>query len=62
MMVDTYYFNLMTGGLSQIGPTSRVTGRMDGMNEYGLVMAYNFMHRKKACKWICMLHGWSANT
>lgn len=34
-------------GLSQIGPTSRVTGRMDGMNESGLVMAYNFMHRKK---------------
>ncbi|MEK4861216.1 C45 family autoproteolytic acyltransferase/hydolase [Staphylococcus sp. FSL W8-0774] len=46
------------GGLAQIGPTSRVTGRMDGMNEAGLVMAYNFMHRKKPANgFICYMIG-----
>ncbi|MFD2680942.1 C45 family autoproteolytic acyltransferase/hydolase [Bacillus seohaeanensis] len=33
-------------GYAIVGPSQRVTGRMDGMNEKGLVIGYNFMHRK----------------
>lgn len=34
-------------GFASIGPQQRVTGRMDGMNENGLVVGYNSIHRKK---------------
>ncbi|EGQ3234147.1 linear amide C-N hydrolase [Staphylococcus pseudintermedius] len=51
-------FQSTDGGYAQIGPMSRTTGRMDGMNEHGLVMAYNFMHRKKPANgFVCYMIG-----
>ncbi|WP_407270938.1 C45 family autoproteolytic acyltransferase/hydolase [Radiobacillus sp. PE A8.2] len=34
-------------GYAIAGPSQRITGRSDGINEKGLVLGYNFMHRKK---------------
>ncbi|MEI2666025.1 C45 family peptidase [Rossellomorea sp. LJF3] len=40
------FYQPTDGGYAIIGPSQRVTGRMDGMNEHGLSLGYNFMHRK----------------
>jgi len=40
------FFKPTDQGYASVGPSQRVTGRMDGMNEKGLALGYNFMHRK----------------
>ncbi|UFU00701.1 C45 family autoproteolytic acyltransferase/hydrolase [Radiobacillus kanasensis] len=41
------FYQPTDNGYAVVGNSQRITGRSDGMNENGLVMGYNFMHRKK---------------
>lgn len=40
-------FQPTNNNYSTIGPSQHITGRMDGMNEKGLTIAYNFVNRKQ---------------
>lgn len=40
------FYQPTDGGYAVVGPSMQITGRIDGINEKGLVMGYNFTHRK----------------
>lgn len=42
------FYQPSDGGYAHMGPSMQLTGRIDGINEKGLTIAYNFTHRKQA--------------